>query len=301
MRRIDLKNMALTVFLAAATSCGDDGNELSADDGGPPVCDPGETQLCECEGGLSGIQTCNGDGQWGECECDGGNPNQDPCGDSILFVIDRSSSMDNDGKWDDLKSTFTTVLGEFGDATAFGLEVYPDDSCDDTYDGDELSIVCRGPDNLLVDIADGSAQSIMDSMESVGTCGGTPTAPALQKALTTAESYSGEVRVVLVTDGLPNCDADADGSECECPVGAQNLCEENPALCLDDLAAYEAAIDLRDAGAPVHVIAFDTYPEWSDVFDQLAGAGGTDEAFFCADPAELEGALDEILTSVAEC
>jgi hypothetical protein len=293
-------SILLVVAHVVSLSCDDGGNKLSSDSGAPE-CEPGETKLCECEDDWLGVQICDSAGQWGECDCEGGNPNPDPCGDSILFVVDRSSSMETDDKWDDLKATFVDVLDAFGDATALGLEVFPDDSCDDEYNGDELSILCRGPDNLLVDIASGSSQSIMDSMDNVGTCGGTPTAAAFDKALSTVESYSGEIRLVLITDGTPNCNANADGSDCECPVGAQELCEDNPALCLDDLAASQAAIQLKDAGAPVHVVAFDTYPEWDHVFDQLAAAGGTTEAYFCADAAELEVSLAEILASVTDC
>jgi hypothetical protein len=290
----------LLVITFAGLSCGEVA-DLHAADSGSPACEPGETQLCQCDGDWLGVQICDGNGQWGDCDCEGDNPNPDPCGDAILFVVDRSSSMDNEDKWDALTATFTDVLGTFGDAAVLGLEVFPDDSCDDEYEGQELSVICRGPDNLLVDIAGGTVQSIIDSITEVGTCGGTPTATALGKALSVVASTSAETRVVLVTDGTPNCNDEIQPDDCECPLEPPELCQGNPAACVDAVATSLAAIQLKEEGAPVHVIAWDTDPAWNQVFNQIAAAGGTSQAEFCDTAEDLASALTEILLSVTDC
>jgi len=66
-RRGGLPVLGLVVGLAVwATGCPDDGADK--------VCDPGETQSCDCLDGDAGVQVCREDGGgWEECECGGGD------------------------------------------------------------------------------------------------------------------------------------------------------------------------------------------------------------------------------------
>jgi hypothetical protein len=229
------------------------------------------------------------------------NPNPDPCGDAVFLVIDRSSSMASDNKWDDLITYLTGSLDYFADGTAYGLEVFPDGSCTDDYEGTELEVVCRGPDNMEVDIADGTVDSIIASLQDLGTCGGTPTSAALTKALTEVAAYDGEVQVVLVTDGAPNCNTDIEEDDCECVSPEPGACVDHPENCLDDADAVAMAEALYNAGAPVHVIAFSVAPQFTDVMHDIAEAGGTEAAIECSAAVGVGNALTEILYTIIEC
>ncbi len=56
--------MLLLVSLAAYSSgCGGGPKKAASD------CAPGETQLCDCPGSSTGLQACNGNGQYGTCAC----------------------------------------------------------------------------------------------------------------------------------------------------------------------------------------------------------------------------------------
>jgi hypothetical protein len=225
----------------------------------------------------------------------------DPCGDSVLLVVDRSDSMEHDGKWQKLISTFDSMLTMFGETTEFGLEVFPDDSCDADYEGTEIDKVCRAPDNMTVDIGPGTAGSIKDSLFDLGNCGGTPTSGALFKAVGVVGGSGGGVQVVLVTDGLPNCNTDLDGSSCECLLDPPGTCDSYPEHCLDLEAAEEAAAELLAAGAPVHVLAYDMAEEKMDVMNQIAAGGGTGQARSCPDEDALGNALASIFESITDC
>ncbi len=66
-----------------------------------PVCDPGATQLCTCDGSDAGAQICEeGGDRWGPCDCGGGGDDDDVIGDDD-DVIDDDDAADDDAADDD--------------------------------------------------------------------------------------------------------------------------------------------------------------------------------------------------------
>ena len=130
-----------------------------------------------------------------------------PCGDekvevsgevtpaNILLVLDRSGSMDGQ-KWVDTQVAIDSVLQSFDPFIHFGLLLYPKNG----------NYCIQTP---LLDVSFGldQSQNIVDTMNALGTGGGTPTAGALQAA---AQIYMstplvGDRYVIVATDGRPNC------------------------------------------------------------------------------------------------
>ncbi|MFO8072001.1 MAG: hypothetical protein R6V85_09020 [Polyangia bacterium] len=303
--------MSISCLLAVAGGCAD---ELKSENwcGSNEDCQPGyycneETALCDqdctVDEDCPGESVCDAHGR---CVDEDGDTDTevsdtDPCGDAVLLVVDRSDSMEHENKWQELISTFDSMLTMFGGSTEFGLEVFPDDSCDADYDGTELGKVCRAPDNMTVDIGPGTAGSIKDSLYDLGNCGGTPTSGALFKAAGVVGGSGAGVQIVLVTDGLPNCNTELDGSSCECLFDPPGTCDGYPEHCLDIEAAEEAAAELLAAGSPVHVLAYDMDEDDIGIMDQIAASGGTDQARSCPDEDALGNALASIFESITEC
>jgi hypothetical protein len=140
------------------------------------------------------------------------------------------------------------------------------------YPGDNS---CGGPTSIqenlaLADVINAYAQHLP--------VGGTPTAFALEYAAAQPAPAATETFVVLVTDGLPNCNATnpnntcTDGSlsqitACRCTTSS---CGPGSALCakgcVDDLGTFNAAQTLADTGAELMVVG---------VGEELANASGT--------------------------
>ncbi len=136
----------------------------------------------------------------------------------------------------------------------------------------------------------------------LGTCGGTPTSGALSKALDAVASAERDTQVVLITDGLPNCNLEADGEECDCAVGdPSDYCDEHPEQCIDADLASETATTLFQSGVPVHVLGYTIETDWIDVMDSMAEAGGTEESDYCPNEDSLIISLERILDSMTDC
>ena len=267
-------------------------------DAGTPDCTTGETRACECPPeGMPGVQVCGQDGTWGECDC----TNDDPCGDHVLLVVDRSGSMGEETKWTDFLATLEGTLAAYDDDVELGLVMLPDETCDPE-DTQNLLKLCRAPTNVSVDIDGENLGPIIDKLEMMGTCGGTPTAGALEKAMDAVATAGGDTQVILITDGLPNCNLDADGTSCDCAIDdPASYCVEHPEQCIDSAAVVEAAAVLSSSGAPVHVLGYTIDTAWIDVMDAIAEAGGTEESDYCPNPDSLVISLERILDSIVDC
>jgi hypothetical protein len=119
--------------------------------------------------------------------------------------------------------------------------------------------------------------------------------------------------LLLLTDGGPNCNADADASVCTCTrepdtfcrggdIGGGALVNPTPNLCLDDAESVAAVGDLAASGIRTFVIGYDT-PEWATTLDAMAAAGDTGQPsyFPVSDGAGLTAALETISAFVVAC
>jgi len=313
MRFSRFASLFIVVACAGLVSCGDkqetpDWCQTNAE------CDPGwycnpNTQLCaqDCtsETDCPDDEICDEAGQCVPEDTDSGSDteteNTDPCGDSVLLIIDRSFSMSNDGKWDPLQAELEDVLATFGGGTEFGLEVFPDNSCPNNYGGTNIDTLCRTPDNMEVDIGAGTTSSILDTLSLLGTCGGTPTTGALQKAHEEIDEYDGQVQVILVTDGAPNCNVDIDYEDCECLLDTPEQCDGHEEHCLDIEEAQAAAEALYGHGSPLHVVIYAFDEDWMGAMDDLASSGGTGAAIQCETAEDVGQAVSQILDSIINC
>lgn len=286
-----------TAIAGLVSACNADKAPVFSTDAGTE-CTAGDTEVCECPPqGLPGVRVCQNDGTWGDCDC----TNEDPCGDAVILVVDRSGSMGSDSKWTDFVAALEGALSAYDDQVEMGMVILPDETCDPE-DNQNLLKLCRAPTNVAVDVGPQSLSTIVDKLEILGTCGGTPTAGALEKALDAAEAADQETQVILITDGLPNCNLDADGSSCECAVDEpSNYCEEHSEQCIDTDEATAAAAALYQSGAPVHVLGYTIETSWISVMDAMAEAGGTEESDYCPNTDSLAISLERILNSITDC
>lgn len=295
MTRILLAMLPFSLVLGlAAGGCG--GGPAAADwCSSDEDCDPGyrcdqQTAVCVPE-----QDTGSGDSDT-DTDAD-----TDPCGDPVLLVVDRSRSMHSNGTWNIIVEAVSTVVDSFDQDIDFGLLVFPDDSCTDGYSGTDLGKLCRGPDNTTVDIGPAAANSIHGSLESLGTCGGTPTSGALGKAAQVLGLFGGDTQVVLITDGLPNCNTSISIDDCECLLEAPQTCEGATQHCLDLDLAKERAAEILDLSSAVHVLTFGMNETQQALLDELAAAGGTGVAISFVDDETLDNALYAIFTTITDC
>ena len=217
---------------------------------------------------------------------------------NVLLVIDKSSSMDDQPegfelkKWDALKAALAPALSAVADEMSFGLILYP------FGEQTEIPLECfegccelpQGPAAVRVGIEPGSssADQVMAALDATQPGGGTPTAAALDAALsyfTTGDGkdLKGDRFVLLATDGGPNCGvetATCKADRCtpnldgQCPAAEGNCCEGEGAYCLDDVAVVEKILALAEAGVPTFVIGIPGTESYADYLNAFAVAGG---------------------------
>jgi len=218
------------------------------------------------------------------------------------------------------RSVIEKAVTDHADEVWFGLVAYG------------VGALC-GPPEALVDPAADSAADVVAAyygplIEEPE--GGTPTTEALREAYARLVDEEGNLRypdrenyVVLVTDGLMNCN-DSHDTTCVCPreagcasAGGGPLIPYgetgevlDPRQCLDDAASIAEVERLREAGVRTFVIGLGedfagTDPLSTQVLDRLAEAGGVpreghpQKFYSAADEAELEAALAAIIEQIA--
>lgn len=218
------------------------------------------------------------------------------------------------------RSVIEKTVTEYASEVWFGLVAYG------------VGGSCGLPE-ALVDPASDSAADVVaayysDLMEEPD--GGTPTTEALREAYDRLVDEEGNLRfpdrenyVVLVTDGLMNCNADHPST---CVCAAENGCarfgggdlipygEEGEVaaavLCLDDAESVAQVERLREAGVRTFVIGLGEdfagdQALSNQVLDRLAEAGGVpreghpQKFYSAADESELESALASIIEQIA--
>lgn len=189
-------------------------------------------------------------------------------------------------RWRDLKGALNSFLTESGNIARLGLTTYPwNDNNPNTED------TCLGSQALRVGLPAQETESALrahalqinqlvqniPNFGAGGPAGGTPTASSLTFVGNLSEMQAAEREdfVLLLTDGLPNCNSRLDGRTCRCtlPEG----CATQPVACLDRDASVAAVQALRGRGIRTIVIGFgaDTaFGDGPDVLNGMAEAGG---------------------------
>jgi hypothetical protein len=228
--------------------------------------------------------------------CGGASLMAEPRVVNMLLVIDKSGSMTDsigdEDKWTAMKSALAQSLGSVKTEINVGLELFPysltetiplscDSDCCTVPDGDAAVVVpIRSAVRALSDIS--------EELATTSPGGGTPTAKALEAALTyfttgAGAALGGQSYVLLATDGGPNCDPglDCDADSCTTNLdgtdcGGGNCCRfaDTRDQCLDDVQVVAALDNLRNAGISTFVVGLPGTAQYGKYLDQFAEAGG---------------------------
>lgn len=223
----------------------------------------------------------------------------------------------------EVKATLDAFLTTSVTSARVGLTTFPTDA------------VCGAPSSVRVELPSPSfdddaqapelearAQQARAVVQAVSPMGGTPTAEALRfvGALPSLQDEN-DLRndfVVLVTDGLPNCNDGHPANLCQpdaalCGAGAAVCAAQREACactvsscegslcakgCLDDEGTLAAVEALRQRGIRTVVVGFGAdvvSGEASRVLGALANAGGFSQPFSAANGAELSAAFQHIV------
>ena len=213
---------------------------------------------------------------------------------NLYFVLDRSGSMADDNKWDQVRVVVASILRGLGPRANFGATVFPGFESQSCAPAKEILPIRPGDPAGI----DGPTTKTLLTETAGAPSGGTPTAQALRSVLPALKNAKGNTFVILATDGGANCNT---GASCGvdlcmpnienqpgCPMaGPANCCvppEGFREACLDGAATSSAVLALKAAGIPVYVVGLpdrsittgaETY---AALLDQLATIGGTAQA-----------------------
>jgi hypothetical protein len=236
----------------------------------------------------------------------------------LMFVIDRSGSMDftldgqlggRPSRWTLLRDALEQTLPTFDQQIAMGAKFYPELP---RSNGSEES--CRTDPGVALAPARGNARAIVDNFARPLPRGGTPTSEAVRVAAQYLTRSRGVARtIVLATDGAPNCNGALDARSCICTSASAGIqCDQatnGRFSCLDDGRTIETIRSIAtDQKIPVFVIGIGSTekPAFLRVLDEMAIAGGRPRAtaprhYNVQSPSDLTNALTTIRDSVAKC
>jgi len=229
---------------------------------------------------------------------------------NLYFVLDGSTSMQEDSKWPNVRSAVATLITQLGPRAGFGAAVFPTQGADACTTGSEVMPVQAGD-------SQGATAAVFLAATSVTPMGGTPTAATLEALLPELTAFPQLTFAILATDGGPNCDAalSCGVAECTsnldgapgCPVGGPpNCCDHTTGVggqgCLDAAQTTQAVTALRAAGVETFVMGIPGSAPYAAVLDQLAIAGGgarASEPYYYRVDTSDTGALGAALAQIA--
>jgi hypothetical protein len=231
---------------------------------------------------------CGAQANGGYCDCVDAPLFVDP--PTMYFLLDRSGSMRDNGKWDAIRVAMAAILRQVGERANFGAMLFPGDAGNGCVPGTEVLVIKPGdPPSAQPGVDGPTTTELIEATRSIIPSGGTPTAAALGFALGKLQAHGGKGFAILATDGGPNCNANAncDATMCQanieaftgCPPGGPpNCCVDPygaPEDCLDAVPTLDATAALAKAGFPVYVIGVPGSAPYANLLDQVATAGGT--------------------------
>ncbi len=215
-------------------------------------------------------------------------------------------------KWNSVKSLMNGA-GKFLDSTAggarIGLAVFPHKDAPPSDACMQGSILVEVPTNAGDTVSD-----IKAALNSITPSGGTPTAPMLKLVEENKPFVSDEPAtkryVVLITDGLPNCNK-APQTCTDCTNGAVPPMCNAPVNCVDETPVISAVQTLKSKGVETFVIGFGDLgtgnPVPLRVLNAAADAGGRPSGdpatrfYQATSDADLEKVLDKIKALIQQC
>lgn len=210
---------------------------------------------------------------------------------NLMLLVDTSGSMSDPvspgsgtTRWTALKRAMGTFLSNNGDIARFALATYPTEAQD--FCGPSTSLRKELPEVEEAQPLREHALEVNRVLQAITRVeGGTPTADSLRYvgSLGGLHTQEREDFVLLLTDGLPNCNFNnpnsGPGPACRCTFGDASLCSGSNARrgCLDDQNSVAAVRELRARGIRTIVVGFGADTAAGDapgVLNAMAEAGG---------------------------
>src|ERR1041385_1248072 len=202
---------------------------------------------------------------------------------NLYFVLDASGSMSDDvdipnangfipSRYDAARQAIQNVLLAIGHRVSYGAALFP------ALDGD-AGLAClpggevfatRPGDPVSARISGMTGnvlQSLHDVLASRAPFGGTPTAATLRALEPEILGLHGKTYVVLLTDGAPNCNAEAAAGPSDCSINIAGSCSTDPRInccdprvggartdCVDGTPTLTAIADYATNDVPIYVI-----------------------------------------------
>jgi hypothetical protein len=247
---------------------------------------------------------------------------------NLYFLVDRSGSMGEIApgasltKYKTARKVIGDLLKVIGHRVRYGASIFPA-----VIDGCGAGYELRAPELGALPTCDGALdpglRSFLIGFGNFAPGGSTPTAAALAELRPELEGLEGDTYVILITDGVPNCNPDAVCGIDECTLNIEgrtighrqctpdfNCCDAElttaggPGYCVDVAATEYQIRRLAAHGIPTYVVGMPGAETYADVLAGLAEAGGTArdtgaEYYAVEDQDELEQALYDIGTGVA--
>lgn len=313
-RRVFSFAVAAALAFALASGCGTDRPPPAGDGSGLSSGGAGGGNTFAADAGGSKPPGCGTAADGTFCECiDAPLFAEAP---NMYFVLDRSGSMAEGNKWQQVRIVVGKIMRALGPRASFGAMLYPGTSQDVCAPG--VEIIPTSPGDPPSSNVDGPTTAALLQRSNVPPFGGTPTSASLEAVYRIVQKLPGKTFVILATDGAPNCNPlatcgyDKCGPNIEniqgCPKeGPKNCCEPPEGFregCLDSSASAAAATSLRNANIPVYVIGLPGAGPYANVLDEIAVAGGTaspstpSPRYFAVD-ASSEAAMLAALKKVA--
>jgi hypothetical protein len=273
------------------------------DAGSPPTIDLG---------GPPHVPMCNLGPEGGVCAC----ADETLLGDApnIYFVLDRSGSMNEFGKWGKVQLALEKVAIALGPRVSVGAAVFPDPGNDGCSPGVEVFPPRRGDAPAGTP---GPTEAIFITILSrIPAAGGTPTATTLTSLLPRLKSLPGKTYVILATDGGPNCNANANCGADQCTFNIESTVGCSPTgpncctdpytgagkACLDSQPTIDAVAAIAAVGIPVYVVGVPGSAPYANLLDKLALAGGTargsEPQYYAIDTAD-QTVFQSVLSTIA--
>jgi hypothetical protein len=219
----------------------------------------------------------------------------------LMLLIDKSGSM-NDGenggaatatnprKMDTLKSVMNTFLTMQGRVARMGMTIFPADTVCTASGINEVKNPITTASDMDADLQ-AQASAVNTNVQMLNPGGGTPTALSLNFVGTLKElnDPQREDFVLLLTDGLPNCNnnnqKNCNTGQCQCTVSPATACGVGQQYCvlgcLDTDGSVQAIKDLRTRSIRTIVVGFGSDVAGGaagDTLNAMAIAGGFQRA-----------------------
>jgi hypothetical protein len=199
----------------------------------------------------------------------------------------------------DMKAAMGPFLSQSGSLARFGLTGFPvPTSADPFCPAGQLVRDIPDVPNDDPALLQSAASQVNDAIQQIAPAGGTPTAATLRTLLDLPTLLDPDRRniVLLLTDGLPNCNGQLDRQTCICVSTGATPCD-NSLNCLDRDNSVAAVTSLRQKGIDTIVIGFGSDTGGALAFPTLtamAEAGGFQRFYQAADGAALTQILAEL-------